>query len=381
VTIDLSIWTDLLSRDRASLRDRAINTDAKDVAAVASLRKDASAELVRAALALAEARRKATVKFPQQAERLVADPEGVEVASSMAVAMHKAARFARHDIASPIVDLCCGIGGDAMGFTAAGLAVLAVDHDPVRAWMAQHNAGCASVAADVAEVDVAGRWIHLDPSRRSPRGRAWRLEAYEPGIETIGRCLEQARAGAVKLGPGVDLDDLPWDGEVELISEAGRLVQAVLWTGDLREHERAATVLPAGVTLVGEPTDAPAGGFMRHLYAIDPAVERAELVGQLANEFDLVMPHPKLGLLTGEHRIDTPFATAFEMIEQMPWRPKRVQAALRSLDAGHVEIKTRGKAVDPDEWQTRLSGDGREPIVVFVLREGSKRIALIARRL
>ena len=364
--IALATWKRLLSDDHAALRDRAAMAEPTDVAAVAALRKLASPELVRAALALSEARRKAATKFPDRAATLLADPEGVEVASSLATARHKAARWAQLGQANRVVDLCCGIGGDAIALTEAGLDVLGIDRDPVRAWMASRNADCETAVADAADVDVSGGLVHLDPARRSSAGRAWRLADYQPGPTVIGRCVTAARAAAVKLGPGVDVDALPFAGEIEMISESGRLVQAVLWTGDLRRGERSATVLPHGATLTGAPSDAPAGDWANYIHAVDPAVERARLIGALAASFDLVMPHPQLGLLSGDARIDTPFATGFELIERMAWRPKRVEAALRAMDAGAVEIKTRGGAVDPDAWQKRLSGEGDQRLTVFV---------------
>lgn len=64
----------------------------------------------------------------------------------------------------------------------------------------------------------------------------------------------------------------------------------------------------------------------------------------------------------------------------MPWIEKRVRAWLREHRAGVVEVKTRGRAVDPDALQNRLRGGGDEPYVVFVLRLGRAIEAIIARR-
>jgi hypothetical protein len=104
---------------------------------VTALRKKWDKELVHAALALVKARGKAAVKFGAAATRLVADPEGVEMATSHAAAAWKARRFAAAGGRTrAVLDLCCGIGGDAMALHAAGLDVTCVDSDPVRAWMA-----------------------------------------------------------------------------------------------------------------------------------------------------------------------------------------------------------------------------------------------------
>ena len=88
--------------------------------------------------ALAKARTKAVVKFGDRAAELVADPEGVEMASSTTSAAWKARRFTEAAEAGGgggrVADLCCGIGGDAI-----------IGGDPV----------------DVAGADLAGRRVAL----------------------------------------------------------------------------------------------------------------------------------------------------------------------------------------------------------------------------
>ena len=232
-----------------------------DVNAVARLRRAYDADTVAVALDLVRARVKAAVKFPDHAATLLADPAGVEQATSQTVAAYKAQRFAR--VADrPVVDLGCGIGGDTLALAAAGLNVTAVDLNPVRAGMAARNAGVPAVVADAGDWDSSGELsgdssgdrpaaaLHLDPARRTAAGRTHRLADTRPPPDVVAALIRRhAAAGvAVKLSPAVDLaelaDALP-PGEVEFISEAGRLVQAVLWTGGLTD---AAGPAPPGPT-------------------------------------------------------------------------------------------------------------------------------------
>jgi hypothetical protein len=202
--------------------------------------------MVSVAVELGDARRRGFAKFGARVNSIVADVQGMEMATASAAGAHKARRFA--EAGHPVTDLCCGIGGDAMALVDAGVSVVGVDSSEVRAWMCAQNAGCGTVVADAGEVDVGGAY-HLDPARRSADGtRRWRLEDLEPGPALIERLA--GRDGAVKLGPGVDLDLLP-PGEVEMISERGTLTQAVLWTGSLARAARRATVLPAGMSIGG----------------------------------------------------------------------------------------------------------------------------------
>jgi hypothetical protein len=384
-TDELIAWKRLLEPSSAELLEAAGAIDPRQVSQVQRLRRDWPAELVFAALELSEARRRAAGKFPEP-DRIVADVEGIEQATSHAVAEHKARRFAALD--PPLVhDLCCGIGGDAMGLAHVA-PVRAVDSCPLRAWMTSINAGCPADAADVLAFPLDGAVFHLDPSRREPSGRRrHRFEDYQPGPPFVRSLLDRNADGAVKLGPGVEPDALPWPDRAELehISEGGRLVQAVLWCGRLARNIglRTATMLPGGLTMTGEPTSPPAAPraeFDRFLFVPDPAIERAGLLGSLCRELGLAAPVPALGLLTGPDAVASGWLTPFEVLARMPWRPERVRSWLRAHDGGHVEIKTRGRAVDPDAHQKQLRGTGDTPYTVFALRMGRQRIAAITQR-
>jgi predicted XRE-type DNA-binding protein len=373
----LGAWPQVVAEGGASLVRAAQDiSDAGDVAAVMALRKRGSAELVRAALELVTARRKAVAKLDAP-QRLVADVEGVEQATSSDVARHKAQRFAelRADL---VVDLCCGIGGDAMALSRISKVVM-VDWNPLRAWMAHRNAGAPVAAADVTTLKLGGRCYHIDPSRRSAGRRKWRYRDCEPSPAFIARLSKSD--GAVKLSPAVEFSELPC-GEIEVIGRRGRLVQAVLWTGRLARHQRTATRIDDGLSFSGAPdlpvpTEVPG----TYVYTVDPAIERAGLLGALCQHCGLPTLHPLLGLLTSTQPAGSPWLTAFELIEAMPWRPRKVKQWLHSHGAGIVEVKTRGRVVDPDAVQAAVRGSGDTPFTLFILRFDRKIRALITRRM
>jgi hypothetical protein len=342
-----------------------------DPATIARLRKIADAESVRRAIDLTIGRRKAAAKFERAAE-LIVDADAVEQASSAEVAAHKAQRFATRGI-DHVVDLCCGIGGDAMSLAKVADLTL-IDRDVDRVWAARHNVhrvtgrSCAAAAADVTNLQLTDRAIHLDPARRSDGVRRHRYQDYQPSPAFIDAMIERNPTVAVKLGPGVDLDALP-DGEIEFISEAGTLVQAVLWTGKLRCFERSATVLPADVMLTGQPDLMPPIAMPGdYLLAIDPAVERASLIAALCDRLSAACVHPKLGLLTADRPIASPFVTAYRRIDSLPYHVRKVKDWLAAHDAGIVTIKTRDKIVNPDTLQCELRGHGATPYTLFILR-------------
>ena len=373
------------------------------VAEVSALRRRWPEAVVSAAIEAARARKRAAGKLhPQLIERLVADEQGVMVASSTLAGTHKAARFSRagHRVA---FDLCCGIGADAFELVRAGLEVTAVDLDPSRALMARHNVRCDVAISNCDSEDwsahVQGHLVHLDPSRRDGGRRLHRYEDYRPGPEAIARLIHAAGGACVKLGPGVRFSDLPSsaDAYVELLSEHGRLTQALLWTGSLARialipsGHRAATRLPGGACFHAEPGpliepdrwyegDGPKRPILDYVYDADPSLERGELLGPFAERAELRPVHPAVGVLTGDTKVDSQWLTRYEVIASMPWRRKAVKAELRTLDAGLVTVKTRGKAVDTDAMQRELRGPGVAALTVFVLRLGDKLTAIITRR-
>lgn len=434
---EVSVW-------RAALRDvdllrTAAACDAGDVAAVARLRKLRNdPAVVRAALAIVAARDKARTKFGATAERLWADVEGVEQATSFDAARPKAARFARalgvggatlhvapHSASREVVlDMGCGVGADAMALLDAGVpGVVAVDRDPVRAAMASANGGdrVRAIVADITTdaVDVRGRLIHLDPARRrraasESRGRrTFALEDLEPGPAALRRLIERSAGAAVKLWPGMEVGEVRealGDGEACFTSEpagqgggaARRLTQATWFTGALRVSPAVERITPRRAVVVqsggrwrelaGEPVDArelQVAKLGRFLVVPDPAVERAELLHALG------MPTlwPGLGLLTGDVLPGPGDAIsglyrAFEVVAEMPWRDAKVRAWLAERGGVVSAVKTRGRACDPDAALRSLNGGAKRKtnaappsatFVVFVLRLGTPVVAIVTR--
>jgi len=391
----IELWKRLLQPSSGELLAELETGDLHRISWLQALRESWGGELVSAALELVEARRRAAVKFPLQ-ESLVADIAGVEQATGSLTASHKAERFKR--LAPPrIHDLCCGIGGDGMALASVA-SIWACDVSPLRAWMCGENLSEAKHAADcrcedVETLELEGEAIHLDPSRREGdlegrgRGRrAWAYRDYKPGPDFIRTLLERNPDSAVKLGPGVDVGELPAleRMEVEFIQESGRLVQAVLWSGALAENDgqHTATLLPGGGQVSGLPGRPPvdSGGRLDRWIAVPAlSLERSGLVGSLCREHALEEMAPGLGLFTSEAEAPAPWFTSYEVLESMPWRPRRTAAWLAERDAGVVDVKTRGGAVDPEQARKRLRGKGSNHFVVFVLRLGRKVIAAICR--
>lgn len=387
----LNLWQSLLSPAHTKLVRAASEVTSPTPTAIAALRKLGPAELVPLAMDLAIARRKLLPKFGPRSSTLIADPPGAEMASSLISAQHKAARFRSSPSSSPILDLCSGIGGDALGFPSS-TPIHHFDLNPIRAWMASTNTSHPHTVIDITTAELPPGHFLLDPARRdSTNRRAANNTAgpadITPGLDFITTLARSDRSGCIKLAPGIDPFSLP-SGELEILSEDGQLTQALLWTGALSKGDtlRTATLLSRSTgqtsTLSGAASRPASTSIPRaHLYAIDPSIERAGLIETLMHTVNAEQLHPGLGILTSDAPITNPFLTRFDLTADLPWDQRNVQAELARLNAGIVDIKTRDKLVDPDTLAPRLSGTGSTPLTLFILRFGSTPRALITRRI
>lgn len=332
-------------------------------------------------------RRIARAKF-SRADDMLFDRVALEQATDEVVAQHKAARFGA---CGRVADLCCGIGGDAIALAAVA-SVTAVDRDAARLRLAEHNAGICGhtitgligdVAFDLPDADAA----HIDPDRRSTGRRRHDADFASPGLDTLADIVRRYQHTAVKLSPGADFDNLPFDAEIELISHGGTCRQAVAWTGRFATTHRRATVLPSGESIDAkddfllewpEPQPIQPGQF---LLEPDPAVIRAHLVGPLARQHDLAPVDRRIAWLVGTEPPDTTLVHTFLVVDVTDYTARSVQAWLADYDIGSVDIKTRGVAMQPDDLARRLKLTGERHATLLVTRLGDRPVAILAERL
>lgn len=339
--------------------------------------------LVRVAFALADARRRGGVKFTR-APQMWFDRKGLEQATPELVARHKAQRFT-----GEILDLCCGIGGDAIAL-GAHCHVTAVDFDPCACQRTEWNAAAYDVSrrvttacADVTQVDLNGALVHLDPDRRQSGQKAVRLEDYAPGPDFLDDLMQRARGGAAKLSPAANFVGRFPEAEIELVSLHGECKEATVWFGELAgETPWRATVLPQGDTLAGNPLEQVADLARpgRYLYDPDPAVVRSGLVDLAAVTLGLQRLDEREEYLTGDTLVDSAFVDAFEVLAVLPNNPAEIRGYFRSSALGQVEIKCRHVPVQAEELRRKLPLPGTEPGVLVIARIAGKARGVVCRR-
>lgn len=362
--------------------------DSHTPAVQAALRKEFSPEVVRAALTLAGLRNQARPRF-QRADQMWFDRTRLEQATQELVARHKARRFARCSDQT-VIDLCCGIGADSIAI-AEYARVQAVDASPLAAWFTRQNALVSGVSewvetlvSPAEAVEIAGRFVHLDPDRRTQGQRQVRLEFGSPPLEYLQALTQSAAGGAIKVSPASNFGGKFPTCEIELVSVHGECKEATIWFGTLRDPAPfRATVLPSATTIAGNPWDyrpriTPLG---KYLFDPDPAVVRAGLVDCLAESIGLTRIDDAEEYLTGEAPSDSPFVRSFEVLADLANNPTEIRDYFRTSDFGQVEIKCRHIRIDADAIRRKLPLPGKQPGVLLFVRAAGKARAIVARRM
>lgn len=344
-----------------------------DLALGTRLRKIHDFALVAAAVTQNHLRQKAVAKFGDDAARMYFTHDALEQSTRGSVSRHRASRLA--DTGSTrIVDLGCGIGGDLIAFAKAGMSVRGIELDPVRAAIAQANLDALGLSgtiecADATEATIGDcETVFVDPARRDGRGRVFDPKNFIPSWEFVIALLEGK--AVVKTMPGIAHNLIPDGVESEWISDGGNLVEACLWGRPYATARRRATLLPSAATLTeaDDPGDASANAPGAVIYEPDDAVIRAGLVTAVTAQVDGWLVDPHIAYVSGNELTRTPFARAFHVIEELPFREKALKAALVQRDIGTLTIKKRGVDIVPETLIKRMRLKGSRTATMIMTR-------------
>jgi hypothetical protein len=403
----------LMTDAGAALLAEACRLPADPLTRLTHLRRRTTPERAAAAVELLELRQRARGRFPL-AETLFFTAEGLEQATAAPIAHYRASRFAE---GVPVLDACCGIGGDA-GALSHRAPVIAVDLNPVAALCTRANAPlfggaypvhtlCADVTTlDLGRLAAQGGGVGaalFDPSRRADRADGSRRRVrdasdYAPPLEFLTALRTHFPALCVKVSPALDDDTLQRFGSrVEFLSDRGECKEAALWFGPPAEslptvdgadgyggdRNYLATVLRPGeppATLVPFACDLPPfSAPLRWLLEPDPAVIRAHLVPQVAALTQAAQITPGIAYLTAEESVPTPFATAYRILDWLPYQEKAVRARLRQLGRRVEVVKKRDVPLEPEQVRKALLDKDRSlpPCVLILTRYQEKIIVML----
>ena len=391
MNLDVFCW--LLSKPGQTLLAEAMQCDLREserLRVLTHLRKHGTVEQATTAYDTALLRQRAAHKFAR-ANEMFFTREALEQASGEHIAAYRANRFAAYEC---VGDFCCGIGGDALAL-AQRTQVHAVDLDPLRLAMARENARVHGlqdrvkfIEADLMQMLLPPlEAIFFDPARRVAGKRLFKLADYVPPVSLVNNWRKQVKLIGVKVAPGIGDGEIAAlrDAEVEFISVDGDLKEAVLWFGEgvalMQRPQRRATLLTSGSRITRDASQiTPATTIsepLAYLYEPDPAIIRAHLVADLAQEIGAAQLDAQIAYLTSAQLNKTPLARCWRVIEWLPFHLKTLRARLRALDAGAVTVKKRGSPLDTDVLARQLSGVGARELVVVLTKCNDKPIVLI----
>jgi len=391
--MDVADLRRLLSPEGLRLLDEVGPLDAvSDVMRIVSRLRAAGHDggLVAAVLEQARLRSRARAKFGDFAERMLFTPAGLEQATRLRVASLHAGRFASAGV-DVVADLGCGIGADAMAFAALDLGVVAVERDELTAAVAAFNLApfpSARVELGSAEdADLAGVGaVWLDPARRDGATRLRDPGDWSPSLDWAFDLAERMPAG-IKLGPGIDRQQIPDGVEAQWVSVDREVVELVLWSGVLARPgiRRSALLLgaagPSELTAAADSPDVETGQLAQYLLEPDGAVIRARLIGDLARSVGGHMLDASIAWVTSDDRPATPFGQAFRVIERFPLDVKTLKKELAARGIGTLEIKKRGVDIDPAQFRTRLALSGAASATLVLTRIAGSRAAILVERI
>jgi len=273
--------------------------------------------------------------------------------------------------------LAAGSGGQAVCFAKECSSVYGIDIDGERLECARRNAvvygvdnitfieGDAlspQVAEQVADADVDVDVIFSDPARPAEED-VRQTDSLRPGIPMVMEAYRDVTGSfAFEAPPQMPPGRIDFDCEREYLSVDGQLNRLTLYFGPLKSCERSAVVLkgdrhyrlesgvsmPAGIPGTDE--------ILPYAFEPDPAVVKAELLGELAAELNINMGLVKIdarrSLLTSLSNIDSPFfKNRYRVLDKVTFDCNKIKRSLKEHSIGKALIRFN---VLPDRyWDVR----------------------------
>lgn len=304
--------------------------------------------------------------------------KAVEQASDRVVATYKASLVD----ATRVVDLCSGVGGDAIALGCRG-HLIAVDADARLCQMLHWNLHQALASSAVIVCDDAMSYInrlredwsklviHIDPDRRPITGERFSApDKYSPALESIEPLWTKTAGCMAKLAPAAQLPAtyasqvhrqwISLDGSVREQTLLSKSIAAAHRLGigqrsAVRVHRDGAidAYCPQRCEIADVPSvEAP----QQYVFDVDPAVRAAGLSESFAAEHDWQLLGTASGFFTSSQCSgDRRLLQAFRTVWAGPADRKTIKRELARLGR-HVEtIKVRGSDHDPARFRRQIA--------------------------
>jgi len=326
-----------------------------------------------------------------KAGKLFFNEEDIRWATPEVVADYRAERLK----CKVIADIGCGIGFQTFSFAKTCERVYAVEIDKEKMENAKKNAEALGlknikfILGDALDKKVADKLkdceiIFCDTDRPINEDER-KIESIKPDVKKLIEAYSKITDKiAIEFPP--QIREIPFDCEKEYISVRGKLNRLTIYLGGLKKSDKSAVVLPKREVLRGEgdkkeKKNVGQPKLLKYLYEIDPAVDRAGLISELAKETGVKFCYKdKFSFLTSEKQTKSPFfRNSFEVLDGCDFNDHEIIENLKKHNAKEVEL--RFNVVPQDYWKIRKKYEreltGVEKIYLF--KSGDK--AIIAKRL
>lgn len=362
---------------------------------------------IAAVLSLIASRQKAKNKF-QKAEKMFFSSLNLEQSSSEQVSSHIAIRFKK---TWSVADLTCGAGGNLLALAGVCKKVFAVELDEITLECAKLNASAHALedkidffnksaeeflsSADSSNIQA----VFLDPARDRENATKTRsiLNSRPNLLEILPLIFQKTKNVGVKISPAFDwreIDLLPGDPEVEVISEDGVCKVAMLWFGDLKKGKRSAACFrkngtfffsdgqaPGALKLNSEAKALMGNKPLKFIFEADKAVSRAGLAEALAAELNLQKLDSKSQYFFGEE-IAIPCGRVLLFKKILGSSLREVKKELKVQGVVKADISAKGHFLKPEEMYKKLKiKEGGEHVLILIPLPGDKQVFVLAQKL
>jgi hypothetical protein len=365
-------------------------------------------EFLPGAVTLLKLRRQAAEKFIL-ANKMFFTPLSLEQSTGEAISEHIARRF------SPdwkVMDLTCGLGGNLIPLAKHCRAAVAVDKLEINIACARANAAVYGVAGKIEFIsgdalaslrpDIDA--FFLDPARdREGKSKTRSIFNSEPALlRILPEIFKITHNVGVKISPAFDykeLEALPEEPEIEIISEDNNCKVAMLWFGELKTAvKRRATILVSGAPskehhqgessysfIAAQPRSAvPITAPQAYLYEPNKAIIKAHLVEEAAAAYGLAKINRQLSFLTGGELtgLDRPgIFRIFKINACRPFALKELKSYLKAEGIGRVNIITKRFPLLPEELYQKLKvKEGGNLFLIVTVLSNDERCYMLAER-
>lgn len=368
---------------------------------------------VAAALSLMMFRQKAKDKFTL-AENMFFTSLGLEQSSGEKVANHIAKRFKKD---WTVADITCGVGGNLVALAQQCQHVIAVEKEETTLECAKfnikaHNLGSKaeffqmeaeaflqSKASD--KVDA----FFLDPARdREGMTKTRSILNSSPNLlEILPLIFKKTKNIGVKISPAFDwreIDLLPGEPEVEVISEDNVCKVAMLWFGDLKKGTKSATCFRKNADFFFSDSSLAVSSSekenffklelnkrveiilqpLKYIFEADKAIVRAGLLDAFANLAKMKKIDAKSQYLSADE-IMIPAGRVLKIEKTFDASLRELKKELKKLSIEKADISAKNYFIKPEEIYKKLKiKEGGDYVLIFTALPGHKNGIILAKK-